>query len=77
MAVSDWTADNSALLARVGGQLVIWPVVNPPAERPERIVLARNDVELSQARFSPNGRWLAVVIHLVEAKRFTTRRHDC
>ena len=64
MAVSDWTADNSALLARVGGQLVIWPVVNPPAERPERIVLARNDVELSQARFSPNGRWLAVVIHL-------------
>jgi len=63
MSVSDWTPDGRALLASVGGQLVIWPIVDPQATRPERLVLARNDVDLLQARFSPNGRWLAVVIH--------------
>ncbi len=63
MGVSHWSADGHALLVRIGNDLAVWPVSDPPAESPERIVLSRPNVELSQARLSPNGRWLAVVVH--------------
>jgi Tol biopolymer transport system component len=63
MEVGDWSADGHALLVRIRNELAIWPVSDPPATAPERIVLSRPNVELSQAQLSPNGRWVAFVIH--------------
>jgi serine/threonine protein kinase/Tol biopolymer transport system component len=62
MEVSDWSADGRALLVRIANDLAIWPISDPPAASPERVVLSRRNVQLSQARLSPNARWLAVVI---------------
>lgn len=57
----DWTRDGRSILASRGPKLALWTVGDRPATTPAQVVLAGNNWDYGQARFSPDGRWLAVV----------------
>jgi Tol biopolymer transport system component len=42
--------------------LALWPTSGPEADRPQRILLEREGMEIWQARLSPNRRWMSFVI---------------
>jgi serine/threonine protein kinase/Tol biopolymer transport system component len=64
----DWTPDDRALLGSLGrfmpelpnASLVLWPITNSDADRPERILVrGGSGVNFWQGRFSPNGKWIS------------------
>jgi Tol biopolymer transport system component len=60
---TDWTPDGQRLLGTAGsGAVALWPSTNPDATSPERVLLEPPDNgSLWQARYSPDGRWIAFV----------------
>jgi Tol biopolymer transport system component/DNA-binding winged helix-turn-helix (wHTH) protein len=65
---SDWVNEDTllgsyqspAFTGPVG--LALWPTANPPADKPEQVLVIRPGGYLSDARLSPNGRWVSFVV---------------
>jgi dipeptidyl aminopeptidase/acylaminoacyl peptidase len=65
---NDWTRDGAAILGEYyspipGAQatLALWPA-SQPSSNPQRILLAEANANLYQGHFSPDGRWLSVLM---------------
>jgi eukaryotic-like serine/threonine-protein kinase len=41
--------------------LALWPITNPEADKPDRVLISKRDTDLWQGKFSPNRRWLSFV----------------
>jgi Tol biopolymer transport system component/DNA-binding winged helix-turn-helix (wHTH) protein len=66
---SDWTVDGQQLLgsylvpARLRhASLALWPTGDADARTPDRTLLALPDAGIFQAKFSPNRRWISMVV---------------
>ena len=57
---SDWSADGRSILTG-GSELRTWPVDASPTLDQSRVVLSCLEGNLWEARYAPNGRWLAFV----------------
>jgi Tol biopolymer transport system component len=60
----DWSSDRGLIGTYMVSQsdvtsLVLWPMANPDADKPDRVLISKPDTSLVQARVSPNGRWLS------------------
>lgn len=62
---TDWNAHVGLLgtyLSRDGrGSLALWPLTNPDADKPMRVVISRENATLWQGKVAPNGRWLSFI----------------
>jgi Tol biopolymer transport system component/DNA-binding winged helix-turn-helix (wHTH) protein len=66
---TDWTVDGQQLLGsylvppRLGhASLALWPTGDADARTPDRTLLALPERGIYQARFSPNRRWISMVV---------------
>jgi len=64
---SDWRAELGLLgtyenVASRESPLVVWPMTNPDADKPERVLISKAKTGLWRGKFSPNGQWLSFVV---------------
>ena len=62
----DWSAERGLVGTYVTSQsevtsLAVWPMANPEADKPDRVLISKPDTGFWQAHVSPNGRWLSFV----------------
>jgi Tol biopolymer transport system component len=60
----DWSSDRGLIGTYMVSQsdvtsLVLWPMANPDADKPDRVLISKPETGLWQAGVSPNGRWLS------------------
>ena len=62
----DWSSDRGLVGTYMVSQsevtpLAVWPMANPEADKPDRVLISKPDTGFWQAQVSPNGRWLSFV----------------